>query len=321
MNNSYKYILFAILILCVYSCNKVDAIPWDYTSYTISDDPHFSTHKIKITPSGLLAAGGHRYSSGAIFYFENDDWEKVHLPAHRNKAFYDIAVHETTGKVTSLGLDGNIIYQPSLHSSWEYIDQPHWVWMRSAAYIQDELWIVSGEAFHSGKIFTINDHQELLLKDTFEMELNHISKSQDDQVFLLGYGSVLYLNSQGHWDYLNIEGDHFKDISYTNSFAYLIGYEGSIWSIHLHNLKTSKILGPKSLTHKMRFRAIQMLDSNEGYIVGDQGLILYTQDAWNSFKRYEVPEFKEVDFLSLNISSSSILWIGTSNAHILKIKL
>lgn len=319
--NRVLYFIVIILILILSSCKKVDQPPWAYTSYKVSEAQNFSIHKIKVTSTGLLAVGGNRYESGKVFYWDNTNWQEVNLPPHRNKAFYDIAEHPTNHEISIVGLEGNIVQWNPLQTNWEFFEQPFWEWMKSAFYVEDKLFIVSGEAFHNGKVFQLDDNNSLQLMDTFEMELNHISQYESFPLLVLGYGSTMFKNTDHTWEYLTLEKDHFIDLSYTNSSAYIIGVEGGIWHLNLNNLMSKRLTSPKILHQKERFRALQMLNEQEGFIVGDNGLLMYTLDGWASTQKYQIKEYKNADFLSISLLSPQQLWIGTSNGYILKIKL
>lgn len=316
------FLLFVFYILLT-ACGKNSNLPWEYKIHTLNEEANISIQKVKSTQQGLFAIGGNRFESGNIFHFDGNDWTEIALPPHRNKAFYSLEEQTSSGQLTLVGYDGNILIKETTSSPWSFYDQPYWEWMQDVAITDNGTWIVAGEAFHNGKLFHLNNMGEMNLKDTFEFELSCIDFSQYPQGYILGYGTVLEtLNAGETWHELTLQGDHFKDYYQSANEMYIIGYEGSIWRKSSTAQDWVKLRKQNTLSnHKTRLRSIHMMNDIEGFIVADKGLILYTKDRWENMRTFKVPGFEQADFLTITAKDATTLWIGCSNGKIIEIYL
>lgn len=321
--NSLTIFLFLGIFLLLSSCFKKAELPWEYTVYNLAQDKELSIQKIQSTQQGIFALGGNRFESGNLFHFSGQDWIEITLPQHRNKAFYSLDENQSTSKLTLVGYDGNILIKEDNSSDWYYYDQPYWEWMQDLAITPNGTWIVSGEAFHNGKLFHIHDTEGIALKDTFDFELSSIDFKHFPHGYALGYGTILETIDAGQtWTELSLEGDHFKDYFHSSNAMYIIGYEGTIWKKTTSENIWKKIRKQSTIaSSNIRLRSIHMINDDEGFIVADNGLILHTKNQWKNIKTYKIPNFNNVDFLTIASKDASTLWIGCSNGNIIEIYL
>lgn len=308
-------------VILLFSCQKKQEIPFDYEVFETPIAEEFAIHDLINNEEGLWAIGGKRFDYPVILSWNGQDWEIVELPNNRGKALYAAAPLANNEGMICIGNDGNVLIKKHDATDWEYEDQHLWYWMRDIALVQDEHWAVAGEAFHGGKLFNRNVTGQWSLMDSFDFELNKII-IEDDVALLMGYGTVLKSDlSMQNWEALALEGDFFKDYAKVGNRRYIIGYEGSIWSQEGQDEWKRKRNGSAVHHKKIRFRAIEMLNSQEGFIVGDKGSILYTKNGWEDYVLYQILEFEKDDFLSIIQYQDQQLWIGASNGAMLRLAL
>src|SRR5690625_1120059 len=326
---SFRISYFYILLICFFcsfqACNKKDSLPWEYVIHDGYAWDYTSIYKIKNTGDGLLAVGGERFNKGVILkYNALIGWELESISTQRNKSFHGITENTTNQEVIVVGMDGNIVKKSPIESQWLHMNQPYWEAMNDIAYTPNNYWIVSGLAFHNGKLFNYDFEGNISIEDSFDHELNKINFDDYPKGIILGYGIVLETKNAGvEWEEnYSIKGDHFIDYFKRENKEFIIGSEGSIWERDANMDNWLKIRnGTKVLQKKLRMNAIFMLNDKEGFIACDEGILLYTKDGWKNKTAFRFPDLKGENILSLGTDDAYKLWCATSSGTFIEIFL
>ncbi|MFZ1378499.1 MAG: hypothetical protein WAS56_02435 [Saprospiraceae bacterium] len=155
---------------------------------------------------------------------------------------------------------------------------------------------VGGEAFRIGFIDRLNDSGKI--ENTLELdhELNAIQKISDNVYVAAGFGIVLRSEDNGfHWDTLDIDGDHFKDIASFDKASIIIGNFGTILRSTNSGKSYDKIRNASSIfVSDQSFRCIAMSDEKTMLIAGIGGLAWLSNDGGDSW--CEIENLPDIDF-------------------------
>ncbi len=156
------------------------------------------------------------------------------------------------------------------------------------AKVQSKVLVVGGKNYNHGRIFCIDSNLQIDTVFELENQLNDIYAT-DDIILAVGYGQVLkYSIENRRWRQQEVSGDNFSSVYIFEKEAWVCGYDGSIrksidcgknWIEILDNREL--LSGGESLND------ILFLDNKNGISVGDEGLIIITNNGGKSWSKMD----------------------------------
>src|SRR5207253_1368813 len=117
---------------------------------------------------------------------------------------------------------------------------------------------------------------------TYNNELRSIYFKDVSTGYMAGYGSIIKTNDTSNtWKVLPVDNDFFVSISFpTPAVGYACGYNGGIYkTTDEGNSWSDQLKNNNDIDHTRHFNQIKFIDDNEGYAVGNNGLVEYTSNG------------------------------------------
>lgn len=307
-------------ILSLPACRKKSINPKSIT--IINSGTEGDLQKILfLTDSIGYIVGGSRYAYADILQTTDGglNWSLSVFNQETDKAIYGLCQFE--GRIYGAAFDGKVFFQADPETNWQNRQTNCWEWFHGIDFATaNKGFIVSGIAFHSGKIMQTDSIGNISKVDSFEMELSDIKFVSNSVGYVCGYGAILKtINGGQSWHFLNIHGDFFKSMSCPDEKnIWSVGYNGSI--VHSENGGQNwdkQRNGDNPLLKRWRLRAVVFKDLKVGYAVGDEGLIINTDDGGKHWK--EINNDNKKDLYSIAIQSDGTIWVVGEKGIILKI--
>lgn len=175
--------------------------------------------------------------------------------------------------------------------------------------------IVGGENFNKGvSLRFINDgfswnfyHSDHEFKD------GYLYSEKESLVF--GYGYAFRSNDSGqHFQNIPLTNDFFTGVSCVNNELFVSGYNGGIYHSTNKGESWNEIHRARIIKRKKpHFNGILMLDSNTGYVVGDNGILMKTINGKN-WKNCTTTV--DADILSIKKNGTKII-LSTSDGNLI----
>ena len=151
--------------------------------------------------------------------------------------------------------------------------------------------IVGGVSFERGDAMRVDTAGNVLAYDSLGYELNDVFLLANGTGWRCGYGAMQRTEDGGKtWEWEDLRNDNYTSLDVHDAqTAYACGAEGSICATH-DGRKWETLRNGNDLTHpKYRLQDLLFTDDQHGYAVGEQGVVIYTDDAgqhWSELKRF-----------------------------------
>ncbi len=306
----FRFLFFCFLIV---SCGKSPTsleIEWELLQAPIQSNLN---GLLIISEKEWYITGGARFNHGVVIHTTDagQNWQIDSLDAQEIK---DIAYDHD--RILVAGDGGQLFTKRSSNNDpWERIHLPTFSNFNALAVRQDEVWLCSGQAFQSGRLFHSQNSQDLVFKDSFEQELSSITYSEDKNLHAVGYGLVLRSSDDGKkWEQFPVWGDFFRDVFFpTPQVGYIVGHTGTILKTINGGVAWEKIRNPsKPKVANAALRAVYFSDEKTGCVVGEKGVLWITVnggDSWNQIAN--VPAIDLFDVRLLNNTGYAVGENGT----------
>lgn len=166
--------------------------------------------------------------------------------------------------------------------------------------------IAGGVGYTEGYIAHTNDGVYNWQKTDVLNSINAISYTDSNTIFASGYG-VVYRSTNGGVSFspLGVRGDFFVSNDFPSANAgYFAGYEGSILkTTDLGNSFKTILKSNNAFSKRRYFRKIKFWDDNNGYVVGDAGVMYNTTDGGETWN--EVENFTDANLRSIALFSAT----------------
>ncbi len=318
----YSLYLMALL-LCVISCKKKDKLAVNYASSTIASDIQVN-NSFWLSSSTGFVCGGERSHSGKIFKTTNGGatWNEVY--SNTALSLYDVCfVNDSVGYCG--GEKFTMLFTIDAGKTWQNYK---FGWMpgnyqectlRNLSKIGNRVLVTGGDNFNLGITFQFG-HSDFGYRYSHpDSELRgSLSFDNGNSYYFFGYGYGFRSNdSMKTYEPINLTNDFFTgSTAINNSLAYVCGYNGGIYKTKNAGQNWEKIDNVNHLlTARDHFNSILFTDEQNGWCVGNNGLILNTVNG---------SDWKKVDysgkenFLSVRQKSGSIVIVSTSDGKLLE---
>lgn len=268
-------------------------------------------------------AGGDKYFDSELLVTRDggQTWSRMAADWTAQKGIYDLAVNGNG--IFAVGYEGKVyLKSDSGPGEWQRVTTPYWdTWFQAIAFAAPGRgFIVSGEGYRAGRIFSTDPGGNLTLIDTFEYQLSDIEFINSNIGYTCGYGAVMKTTDGGtHWTLQNIGGDFFKAMSCIGTDeVWIVGYSGTI--IHTadggqHWEKQRN--GDNPLLKRYRLRSVVFKDRQTGYAAGDKGLIIKTTDGGKHW--VELERVTDHDFRCIILHPDGSLWLAGAAGSLFRI--
>jgi hypothetical protein len=185
---------------------------------------------------------------------------------------------------------GQILAHGQSHTLYQYQNNTTWTKLFNSAEADytdieetDNQWLITSALnLANGQILQVNKQTRQL--DTlieYPNSFYGITRLTPNRLIVYGYGLILKSENNGKtWSPLSLNGDIYKHACTFGNCAYLIGYFGSIYK------STDSGLNWTTLTNQtpgIRTSKIHFVNEQQGYIIGENGLFMKTNDGGNTW--------------------------------------
>lgn len=312
MKNSIFFLI--LLTFLIIGCKKVETISSIQWVTVEKDIPIF---KITFLNDSVgFACGGKRDNEGYIYKTidKGNTWNKIYSSDY-NRCLYDITfINDSIGyaggdysyliKTKDGGSTWNIYWFKSSELAFHEKNRPD---IKKIKFISDSVgYFVGGENYSAGAIYKTFNQGKSWTYDTLQKELNDITFSNENYGWAIGFGYVGKTINGNDFTETSLSNDFYTGINYLedNSFV-LVSNSGKIYKNNIDEWE--KIINTSGGFNDVHF------DANKGYAVGNNGLILISEDygtSWKKLKTNKKPHFQNI------VSTSICSYICCSNGEI-----
>lgn len=315
------FLIFIIFVSCfLNSCKKEQNHQFTYQSLSIAPDIKIQ-NTYWLNDSTGFACGGIKNQKGSI-YRTNDygsTWKQIYVST--SESLYDLCfINDSIGYCC--GEKFLLLFSENRGQSWQAFKYPYNppsaynVTLRNIYFKNNIMVITGGDNFNKGAAIGFLNNAFLYRFPHADNELRSSCSFNGSTFFMAGYG-YLFKSSDTIKTFspTNISGDFFTGCcSINESIGYACTYNGAIYKTINGGLTWDAIEKGNTLFKKrIHLNSILFLNENNGWCVGDEGLILHTNDG----KNWKQVKFNEsVNLYSIRQKPSGKIVITSSNGNL-----
>lgn len=249
-------------------------------------------------------------------------WNKMTLNGV-NKCLYGISM-SPSGTLYSVGFDGKIVSSNDMGKTWNYSQSWYLPFSDIAFFTPGSGTIVGGISFNEGYRLIIDDKGNTIKKDSLGYQLNRVVAVNDKVGYICGFGVLQKTTDAGQtWNFLNIEAnDNFTGINiHDENDIWVCGYGGGVYHTIDGGASWFTVRNNNDITLP-RYYLLDILfqkDNIHGWAVGENGLLLYTDDAGHHWEEYE--RFTDNALRSLAMCANGDLIVAGDNGALYRLQL
>jgi len=286
----FLFLLF-LLSFSICSCRK-DLLHWQSVQQLSSGTTHRLNRILFLNDTLGFIAGGERFTFADILTTHDggNTWQYHDFP-DVGKALYALTGN-AKGEVYATGFEGKLLHSTDYGATWNITGQRYDSYKGMATNSEGNLVQIGGISFDYGFIQRADPAGNFKSWDSLKFEVNDIQMLPDGTGYVAGFGTVLKTTDDGNtWERQEVGSDNFKGIhAVTGKEAWTCGYNGSIY--HTTNGGEDwerKRNGNRLDLPRYHLESILFLDALNGYAVGEEGAVIYTDDGgdhWSEFDRF-----------------------------------
>ena len=279
---------FSLCLLILLGCHKEEWAP--ATVVAIITHTSQDLRAVHVFENGrILVTGGYLYA----FAFNMDSYDDGMTWNHQLGFGLDMEMDmhlDEYGKGLACDFKGHVYHTENEGYNWTLVGKTDSVYrLKDVFYLDEKTWFASGaEAFETGMFGRTTDGGAHWQWHSYPYDIQRIYFFDENKGFACGYGSLKKTNDGGNsWTELDVKGDNFVDVMFVNNeIGYLLGYNGVFYKTldGGKNWKKNENIN-HFLKGKHRFRKMAYFDAFRLMVVGDEGIVAYSNDAGDSWMR------------------------------------
>lgn len=294
------------------ACSDVSEI--NYENLSIDEEDLWLMDVQELADGTILVSGGKLWNSGALFQLDGTSLINV---LDTSKTL--VHIEQFQEDVIAVGFDAYFFRRKANNLKWNFTKLPDGnisKIFKGVAVSQNRIIAVGGHAFMSGTIYTLDQNLEVIQTKDLENELSSVAHVQDNTWIAVGFGIVLRSTDNGEtWNALDITGDFYKDIQFvSNQVGYILGQSGTILKTTNGGIEWEEIRSQSDFEKVSGFNEFEFVDENNAVIIADDGQIFQSEDAGQSWNRFELKGAP--DLLGLHYSDKSSVYVCGKNGFL-----
>lgn len=315
------YALVSILFFLQAASCKRDLLTLDHAWRMDSGTDDRLNNVAFINDSTCIAAGGSTFDRSAIALSKDGGYTwKAISSTEAPKEMYGMGI-SPTGTVYLSGIDGDILVSKDMGASWQFHRIDNWLVYKGGNFATPDTGIfVSSVLQRASTITRVDSNFKILDEQSFEFGLNNIYFTGTSTAYVLGYGAVMKTSDRGdHWTFLDIDGDNFTSMAIIGNEFWICGAAGSIFHSSDAGARWERFRNGNDITRRRyMLRSILFTTAQMGWAVGDDGLVIFSQDGGRNWMEYKT--FTTNHLRSIAACPNGDLLIAGTNGALYRIR-
>jgi len=230
---------------------------------------------------GFCVGGSRFYEADILTTHDGGLTWSLYVSPDAHKELFSI-IQSPSGDLFITGFEGNYLRSSDQGQTWLHSQLRYEVYKALAFQDAAHLQFVGGISFNRGDAMFTDTAGNITAHDSLGYELNDIHIRTDGIGYRCGYGIMQYTNNFGlDWQWTTMRNDNYTAVWMIDAqTAFTCGGEGSICVTHNSGKDWTTLRNGNDLTHpKFRLQNLAFLNASKGYAVGENGVIIYTDDG------------------------------------------
>ena len=274
-----------------------------------------------INDSICIAAGGSTFYQSTIIRSTDGGYTwKADSSSDAPKEMYGMGI-SPWGAVYLSGIDGDVLVSKDKGTTWQFHRIDNWLVYKGGAFATPDTGIfVSSVLQRECTITRVDSTFKILDEQTFKFGLNNIYFTDANTAYVLGYGAIMKTIDRGNnWSFLDIDGDNFTSMSIIGNEFWVCGAAGSIFHSTDAGAHWERFRNGNDITRRRyMLRSILFTTTQQGWAVGDDGLVIFSQDGGRNWMEYTA--FTTNHLRSIALCPDGDLVIAGTNGGLYRIK-
>lgn len=321
--NRYTFSRFLVLILLLQLGTSCSRKKWDneVEKINLPDPGTGRLDGVLVDHLGRIhIVGGDRHARND--FYQSDDngasWQLAHYDArlYSNKAVYSIT--EYGNAIYCGGFDGKMFKNSGAsNNDWDLgLGDSWWYTFTGVTFTQSGMGFAAGNSgFEKGIIVRFLPDLQLQQVDSFPFAINDVAFVDDQLGYAVGYGALLQTKDGGaSWQQLNLTDDNYRALYIADrNNIWTVGFSGTIAHITDDGRAFKKVKnGQNPLSNTDRYIDITF-SGDQGYIVGEKGVVLYSGDAGKHWKKMKKFTREDLHAVAIHPTDRSVFFVGNHN--------
>lgn len=281
---------------------------------------------VKSKNDQLYVLGGERWSSGFVFQSVDggSSWAPISIVNDTADFFLTDLIELSDAERICVGYGGQIIYTPDNWSSISFVRHQSWEQFERLLVMDEGQYLIAGGGDYSNGIVITNEDAIWwqLTERRFPMRVMDLHPKSNTEIIAFGFAGVYITDINFNAIRpLPLTGEIFTGASFPNdnNIGYICGFNGSILKIDVESESFTELVGGIGLVGPVRmWNTIDFWDDNTGIVAGHDGKVWWTDDAGETWAKYEIPGRPTVQSIVLTSPQSAIL--GGNSGYLAKIR-
>lgn len=320
LNRSLLFTVAACSIFLLASCSK-DLIHPAAVEKLETSTKNRLNDLLFLNDSLGFCVGGSRFDEADILRTTDGGrtWQ-LYISTEAHKELFGLC-QSPSGAIYCIGFEGNLLRSYDGGLSWIRNQLRYEAYKAIAFQDAGRAQCVGGITFLRGDAMNIDSAGNIVAHDSLGYELNDIKILPSGIGYRCGYGAMQYTSDGGEsWRWATLNNDNYTAISITGpKSAYACGGQGSIAETLDAGHSWTILRNGNDITHKKyRLQDVLILNSSEGYAVGESGVVIYTEDGGRHWS--EFASFTATNLHGIARAANGNLFICGENGELWKLK-